>query len=297
MKLYSFDGVDATLELLPLAARRALDIAGVKVSLEAWRALSLDARRVIAACGSESAVDSARVEAALALVLAHGSVTRIERSVDPGISAVPADLSAALGTSRPISQALWHALSPLDRYALLKVAGRGKPERLEAAYAEIVGHSALSTHLGPAGGARMVDVSQKSASLRHAIAESRISMSAEAFARVKTATVPKGDVLGTARLAGIMAAKRTAELIPLCHPLALTKLDLALDLDDAAFAIFVRATVEAFDRTGVEMEALTAVSVAALTIYDMLKGIDRAMEIGPTRLLAKSGGRSGDFKR
>ncbi|HEY0468396.1 MAG TPA: cyclic pyranopterin monophosphate synthase MoaC [Polyangiaceae bacterium] len=161
----------------------------------------------------------------------------------------------------------------------------------------MVGHSAFSTHLGPAGGARMVDVSQKSASHRHAVAESRVSMSADAFARVKTATVPKGDVLGTARLAGIMAAKRTAELIPLCHPLALTKLELTLELDDAASAIGVRATVEAFDRTGVEMEALTAVSVAALTVYDMLKGIDRAMEIGPTRLVAKSGGRSGDFKR
>ena len=99
--------------------------------------------------------------------------------------------------------------------------------------------------------------------------------------------VPKGDVLGTARLAGIMAAKRTAELIPLCHPLALTKLELTLELDDAASAIAVRATVEAFDRTGVEMEALTAVSVAALTVYDMLKGIDRAMEIGPTRLVSQ----------
>ncbi|HKO49412.1 MAG TPA: cyclic pyranopterin monophosphate synthase MoaC [Polyangiaceae bacterium] len=160
-----------------------------------------------------------------------------------------------------------------------------------------MGHSALSTHLAPAGGARMVDVSQKTASHRHALAESRISMSADAFARVKTATVPKGDVLGTARLAGIMAAKRTAELIPLCHPLSLTKLELTLELDDAASAIAVRATVEAFDRTGVEMEALTAVSVAALTVYDMLKGIDRAMEIGPTRLVTKSGGRSGDFSR
>ncbi|HYQ40455.1 MAG TPA: cyclic pyranopterin monophosphate synthase MoaC [Polyangiaceae bacterium] len=161
----------------------------------------------------------------------------------------------------------------------------------------MVGHSALSTHLAPTGGARMVDVGQKTASLRQAVAESRVSMSAEAFARVKASTVPKGDVLGTARLAGIMGAKRTAELIPLCHPLALTKLELKLELDDRASAIAVRATVEAFDRTGVEMEALTAVSVAALTVYDMLKGIDRAMEIGPTRLVTKSGGRSGDFAR
>jgi cyclic pyranopterin phosphate synthase len=104
-------------------------------------------------------------------------------------------------------------------------------------------------------------------------------------------------VLGTARLAGIMAAKRTSDLIPLCHPLSLTKVEVVLELDAATNAISVRATVEAFDRTGVEMEALTAVSLAALTVYDMLKGIDRAMEIGPTRLVAKSGGRTGDFAR
>ena len=293
MKLYSFDGVDATLDLLPLAARRALDVSGLKVSLETWRALPLAGRRTLVEIGSAPVVDMARAEAALGA----GAFTRIEGSADLAISAVPTELSKTLGSKRPISQALWNALSPLDRYALVKVASRGKPDRLDAAYAEIVGHSALSTHLGPAGGARMVDVSQKAASLRHAVAESRVSMNADAFGRVKAATVPKGDVLGTARLAGIMAAKRTGELIPLCHPLALTKLELTLELDDAASAIGVRATVEAFDRTGVEMEALTAVSVAALTVYDMLKGIDRAMEIGPTRLVVKRGGRSGDFKR
>lgn len=293
MKLYSFDGVDTALDLVPLAARRALDIAGLKVSLEAWRALALPARRALVDAGTAPAVDRVQVEAALGA----SSFTRVDPSADPSISAVPRELSDTLGTKRPISQALWNALSPLDRYALVKVASRGKPDRIEAAYAEIVGHSALSTHLAPAGGARMVDVSQKAASLRHAVAETRVVMSADAFTRVKTATVPKGDVLSTARLAGIMGAKRTAELIPLCHPLALTKLDLILELDDAASAISVRATVEAFDRTGVEMEALTAASVAALTVYDMLKGIDRAMEIGPTRLVSKSGGRSGDFTR
>ena len=293
MKLYSFDGVEASLELVPLAARRALDSTGLKVSLEVWQALSLEARRAIAQAGSHSSVDCARVEAALA----RAETTPVDRPPEPSIANVPQSLTGALGAGRPISQALWNALSPLDRYALVKVASRRKPERLDAAYIEIVGHSALSTHLAPAGGARMVDVSQKTASLRHAVAESRIAMSEDAFALVKSATVPKGDVLGTARLAGIMAAKRTAELIPLCHPLALTKLDLALELDDAASAISVRATVEAFDRTGVEMEALTAVSVAALTVYDMLKGIDRAMEIGPTRVVSKSGGRSGDFAR
>jgi len=293
VKLYSFDGVDAALDLLPLAARRALDLAGLKVSLEVWRTLPVPARRALVEAGSAPAVDNAQVEA----ILGAQTFTRLEPSADPGVSTVPPALSETLGSKRPISQALWNALSPLDRYALVKVAGRGKPDRIEAAYAEIVGHSALSTHLAPAGGARMVDVSQKAASLRHAVAETRVAMSVDAYTRVKTATVPKGDVLGTARLAGIMGAKRTAELIPLCHPLALTKLDLTLELDDASSAITIRATVEAFDRTGVEMEALTAVSVAALTVYDMLKGIDRAMEIGPTRLVTKSGGRSGDFTR
>ena len=293
MKLYSFDGVDAALDLLPLAARRALDATGLKLSLEAWRNLPLEVRRLIAELGSAATVDTQRVDEALA----EAETTAIEPSREADLIAMPEALPDALGNSRPISPALWSALSPLDRYALLKVASRGKPERLNAAYLEIVGHSALSTHLGPQGGARMVDVSRKPASQRSAVAETRVTMSAEAFTRVKSATAPKGDVLGTARLAGIMAAKRTAELIPLCHPLALTKLELSLELDEAASAIAVRATVEAFDRTGVEMEALTAVSVAALTVYDMLKGIDRAMEIGPTRLLSKSGGRTGDFAR
>ncbi|MES1174704.1 MAG: cyclic pyranopterin monophosphate synthase MoaC [Myxococcales bacterium] len=293
MKLYSFDGVDAALDLLPLAARRALDAAGLKLSLEAWRGLPLEKRRAITTAGSEPVVDVQRVAAAVPA----GQTIPIAVEPEANLATVPDSLSGSLGSSRPISPALWSALSPLDRYALLKVASRGKPERLNAAYLEIVGHSALSTHLGPQGGARMVDVSQKPASQRSAVAETRVTMSADAFARVKSATVPKGDVLGTARLAGIMAAKRTAELIPLCHPLALTKLDVAFELDDAGSAIAVRATVEAFDRTGVEMEALTAVSVAALTVYDMLKGIDRAMEIGPTRLLKKSGGRTGDFAR
>jgi cyclic pyranopterin phosphate synthase len=292
VKLYFFDGIDATLDLVPLAARRALDRAGFKPSLEAWRALSLEQRQAITRAGT-GVVDAARVE----LALSGQPIPRIEPSDEPNALAVPDDLRMAYGADRPISDAVWLGLTPLDRYALVKVAARGKDERLAAAYAEIVGHSALSTHLAPGGGARMVDVSQKPASMRQAIAETRVRMNQAAFARVQSQSVPKGDVLGTARLAGIMAAKRTAELIPLCHPLALTKLALDLELDAVESAIAVRATVEAFDRTGVEMEALTAVSVAALTVYDMLKGIDRGMEIGPTRLLSKSGGRTGDFSR
>ena len=293
MKLYSFDGVDAALDLVPLAARRSLDAAGLKLSLDAWRNLPLPTRHAIVTLGSASEVDVASVELALAAL----TVPRFERIEEPSAAAVPGNVRAAYGVERPISEALWISLSPLDRYALAKVASRASEERLAAAYAEIVGHSAVSTHLEPSGGARMVDVGQKTASLRQAIAETQVSMSSEAFERVQSQKVPKGDVLGTARLAGIMAAKRTAELIPLCHPLVLTKLVVHLELDAARHAVSVRATVEAFDRTGVEMEALTAVSVAALTVYDMLKGIDRGMQIGPTRLLSKSGGRSGDFSR
>ncbi len=140
-------------------------------------------------------------------------------------------------------------------------------------------------------------VGGKEPSLRRAEAESRVSMNAEAFERVSNHSAPKGDVLGTARLAAIMAAKRTAELIPLCHPLSVTKVDVQLSLDAAACAVDVAVVVECFDRTGVEMEALTAASVAALTVYDMLKAFDRSMEIGPTRLTQKSGGRSGDYQR
>jgi cyclic pyranopterin phosphate synthase len=293
VKLYSFDGIDATLELVPLAARRALDRAGLKPSLEIWRRLPVEQRGEIAEAGSGNVVDIARVERALATQAAP----RVEPIAEPALGHVPEAVSRAFGPARPISEAVWAGLTPLDRYALSKLAERGRADRLAAAYLEIVGHSALSTHLAPDGGARMVDVGQKQASLRHAVAQTRVRLSQQAFERVQSQSVPKGDVLGTARLAGIMAAKRTADLIPLCHPLALTKLAVSLELDAAERSIDVRATVEAFDRTGVEMEALTAVSVAALTVYDMLKGIDRAMEIGPTRLLAKSGGRSGDFSR
>ena len=150
------------------------------------------------------------------------------------------------------------------------------------------------THVGPDGAARMVDVSGKPATAREAVARGRIRMSTEALQAATSGTNKKGDPLQTARLAGVMAAKRTADLIPLCHPLQLSFVDVALTATDDGFEIESR--VRTTGRTGVEMEALTAVSVAALTIYDMLKAIDRAMEIGDIRLVEKSGGRSGRFK-
>jgi cyclic pyranopterin phosphate synthase len=142
----------------------------------------------------------------------------------------------------------------------------------------------------------MVDVSGKAVTLRRASASSRVRMNAEAFARLLSNN-PKGDVLNTARIAGILAAKKTSEWIPLCHPLPLTKVvvELAPHATDPELGIL--ATVETRAPTGVEMEALTAASAAALTVYDMLKAFDRGMEIGGTRLVAKSGGRSGDYRR
>ena len=152
------------------------------------------------------------------------------------------------------------------------------------------------THFNEDGAAHMVDVSGKDVTERVAVAGGRITVSAEAFAHVKAGTAKKGDVLGTARLAGIMAAKKTPDLIPLCHPLALSKVEIDFDLDEPANAIDVRATVKVTGKTGVEMEALTAASVAALTIYDMLKAVDKAMVISDVRLLKKDGGRSGLYE-
>lgn len=152
------------------------------------------------------------------------------------------------------------------------------------------------THFTEDGAAHMVDVSDKGVTERMAVAGGRISMSANAFAFVKAGTAKKGDVLGTARLAGIMGAKKTSDLIPLCHPLPLSKVEIDFDLDDAACAVDIRATVKVTAKTGVEMEALTAASVSALTIYDMLKAVDKSMVIGDIRLLKKSGGRSGSYE-
>ena len=149
------------------------------------------------------------------------------------------------------------------------------------------------THLDPTGAAHMVDVGGKAVTRREATATGRITLSHEALTAIREGSVKKGDVIAVARVAGIMAAKRTGDLIPLCHPLPLTRvtLDLTLGEDD----ITATATCATDGKTGVEMEALTAVSVALLTIYDMAKALDRGMTIDGIRLLAKSGGRSGDW--
>ena len=151
------------------------------------------------------------------------------------------------------------------------------------------------SHVGADGGARMVDVGDKPVTPRAARAEGTVVMSREAFRLVRENAVEKGDVVAVARLAGIQAAKRTAELIPLCHPLALEQIEVELTLDEALPGVRVIAAVRTTARTGVEMEALTAVAVACLTVYDMVKSADRAMRIEAVRLLHKTGGRSGDY--
>lgn len=153
------------------------------------------------------------------------------------------------------------------------------------------------THFNSAGDAHMVDVGAKPETERRAIAQGRIVMQAQTLARILAGTQAKGDVLGIARIAGIMAAKKTADLIPLCHPLPLTHVEIEFTAQADLHAIVCRATAETRGRTGVEMEALTAVNVALLTIYDMCKAVDRGMIMHDIGLLEKSGGKSGIWKR
>lgn len=155
--------------------------------------------------------------------------------------------------------------------------------------------SANLSHLDHQGQAQMVDVSNKDVSVRQAVATARIRMLPETFAAIEGGNAPKGDVLGTARLAGIMAAKQTASLIPLCHPLPLHKIEVQVIPDPQLPGYQIQATVKTKAETGVEMEALTAVSIAALTLYDMAKALEKSIEIESIRLLSKTGGKSGDY--
>ena len=153
------------------------------------------------------------------------------------------------------------------------------------------------THLDESGRARMVDVSDKEATARMATAAGALTCKAESLEQVRAGTAPKGSVVQTSELAGVMAAKRAAELIPLCHPLPLTKVDVRIDIDDQLPGFRIESEVRTNGVTGVEMEALTAVAVAALTLFDMLKAIDRTMIIGEIQVTSKTGGKSGEWQR
>lgn len=159
---------------------------------------------------------------------------------------------------------------------------------------EINSNNSLS-HLNNQGEAQMVDVSEKQSTIRKAVAAGQIKMSLTTLETIETGNAPKGDVLGTAKLAGIMAAKQTANLIPLCHPLPLKKIEVNITADQRLPGYKIQALVTTKAETGVEMEALTAVSVAALTLYDMAKAVEKSMEIANIRLVSKTGGKSGDY--
>lgn len=157
-------------------------------------------------------------------------------------------------------------------------------------------HSGEFSHFNDQGRARMVDVTDKAATERSAVAETAVRMRPDTLQQIKTGGIAKGDVRAVAQIAGIMAAKKTSDWIPMCHPLALTGVDIRFS-DNDRDALYIEATVRTTGKTGVEMEALTAVSAAALTVYDMCKALDKDMELGPTRLLAKQGGKSGPYAR
>ncbi len=163
--------------------------------------------------------------------------------------------------------------------------------------ADTLHHASQLTHLDERGAAHMVDVGHKAETERVAIAAGQVRMAPATLAAIVAGDAPKGDVLGTARIAGIMAAKRTSDLIPLCHPLLLSQVAVDLQPDVAQSRIVITATVRCRGQTGVEMEALTAVAAAALTVYDMAKALDKGMVIGEIRLLEKRGGKSGEWRR
>jgi cyclic pyranopterin phosphate synthase len=302
--MFGFELQTGDLEVMPIAARRALDTAGIRLSLEAWRTLSLADRTALIVSGSLGSVPVSRVERLLEQV--QPRPPRVEPQADP--REIPPDLLAALGVLSRELEGRWPALGGLERYALAKLARPGHLEpaarqaRLVEAFQEIVKpkadvhHHGLS-HLTASGDAHMVNVSEKMPTARFAVAEAFVSMMPETVALLASGATPKGDVLAAARIAGIQAAKRTPDLIPLCHAIALTGVEVELELRTEPPGVAVKASARAFDRTGVEMEAMVAASIASLTLYDMLKAVDRGMSVQSVVLSRKSGGRSGDWRR
>jgi cyclic pyranopterin phosphate synthase len=288
--VYAFES-DKSLATMPIAARRVLDLLGRKLSLPGWLSLRLDERRRIVQSGAEEQIDPELVSLIDAATPAPAVISPVE---DPDALAPPPELLAALGATRPLQSNAWKGLRSLDRYALVKCAH--KPDKLASAYDVIVGSAVLS-HLRKDGEAHMVDVGAKHETLRRAVASARVRTTRAVVQAVASGQTAKGDVLAVARVAGIIAAKKTSDLVPLCHPVRITGTIIDLELDVEREEVRVRATVEALDRTGVEMEALTAASVASLTVYDMIKSADRWATIEAVQLEAKSGGKSGEVTR
>ncbi len=288
--VYAFEAIDDGLPFVPLAARRVLDALGRKLALEGWLSLSLGERREILSAGLADSV-----EAGVAHVVdrAKPSAAGIPVAVEPDPATPPKVVLGALGADRPLRDDRWRTLRAIDRYVLAKCAS--KPEKLARAYDEIVGPA--FSHLTPAGAAFMVDVRHKSEAARRAVATACVRTTPEVVHAITSGRVAKGDVLAVARTAGILASKRTPELVPLCHPVRTTHAAIDFEADVDKGELRVRATIEAVDRTGVEMEAMVATAVASLTVYDMIKSADRCATIDAVRLEAKSGGKSGEWTR
>jgi cyclic pyranopterin phosphate synthase len=368
--VYAFEGLLPEIESPPIAARRALEHAGLRMTLEAWRSLSHDERARVTLAGVAERVDVDLVSGLARL--ASPPPQRVPTTLDPDASGPPEALARALEPARTIDVRRWSRLRSIDRYALIHTyrramarssfmilgeafdavmatlpsiqieatqrsdraaAKRGisSPAPVSGGYQapgayssfedapskdrhEILGKdrgesrtpapppvapvaAVISTHVNADGAVHMVPVGDKTATARRAVASGVVKMRPETVTRLLRRDTPKGEVLATARIAGIMAAKRTPELIPLCHAVALTGITVEIEIDAPGARAIVTATADAHDRTGVEMEALVAVTVACLTIYDMLKGIDRELTIGDVTLLEKSGGRTGHYVR
>lgn len=378
------------LEFIPIAARRALDHAGLRLSLESWRSLTPEERSQIAELGAADVVDTTRVS--LVALRAQPLAQRIDPVSDPDLLSPPEDLVRSLDPTRPLEARRWSRLRALDRYALLfvhrRAVARSDPSLVQAAYDDVFGFprspvptsqrgltsipplamsSAPSasdeprtramrqpafglgarrpsgafeappasrrtplpaqplsssqsaaqgsaqgspqpsqgaarptpkpelTHVDRQGAVRMVDVAAKATTHRRATARATVLMRPETAARMHD--TPKGSVLAAARIAGIQAAKKTSELIPLCHQVPLTSVSVDIDVDVDNGVVFITTAAEATHRTGVEMEALVAASLAGLTIYDMLKAIDRDIAITDVQLVEKDGGASGPYRR
>jgi molybdenum cofactor biosynthesis protein MoaC len=287
--VYAFEDTGYELEFLPLSARRALDAAGKKLGRVGWQSLSSAHRWEIVGAGARDEIDVDRV----VKVIARAQPPAVDITPSRESRSLPDDIVSSLGRARSIDEAQWAKLRPIEQYALGHLAA--KPEALATAYDEIV--APQLTHLASDGAARMVDVADKASTRRRAVARALVRMAPKVAIAIEQGKIPKGDVLAVARVAGIQAAKKTPELIPLCHHVALTRVEIAFEIDGAGGTVTIEATVEALDRTGVEMEALVAASTAALALYDMVKSADRWATIEQVALFEKSGGRSGDVRR
>jgi len=292
--VFDFEGQGPDLKLLPLAARRALDVSGLKLSLAGWTSLSVPCRQALVELGARERVDADAVRT-LALAATPAPLA-IEPLDDALLDECHGDAARLLYPYRVLASA-WPGLPRLARFALRHLSRRGDADKLAVAFDEVVGRALQLTHLDAKGAAHMVDVSSKTATKRRAVAQARVTMLPETARLVLDHAGPKGDVLACARIAAIMASKRTSELIPLCHPIALSHVALELEVDADLGHVTIVATTETLDRTGVEMEAMVAASVAALTIYDMLKAVERGIAIENVVLLEKEGGRSGHYRR